>query len=359
MDSATVADNEQPEGTFSVGMEAELRFMRKFSVKSKAGLSTEKCLAALAGETKNRRLRAACKAMQAHVAQGSSLAQAMAGERAFDASVVRLVAFGEQSGNLKGALANAVDYLERVGHLRRAMHNAVARPLNVLSLVLLAVFIAAVALSFLVKDVVPDVGSSHHGMLSSTDRLAVKIAEVVRVGWPYVGVLGFLNFLALHLVPHHPRARLVLDQVALKMPLVAAATRATAQACLVRTVGILMRTGALLGEAMGVAAQTAPYPFMRNALARTVRTIEAGKPYLEAMVENGFLRRRDMQAVQSAERRGELGTFMLTFADDCEQEAHDKVGTLTTIAHTVVVALLGLVIAAVVLSLYVPVFVSR
>lgn len=357
----TGADNERtwPKGTFSVGMEAELRFMRRFSVKVKAGLPVDKCLAALAGETKHGRLRTACKAMHAQVVQGSSLSRALASQSVFDASVVRLVELGEQSGNLKGALANGVDYLERVGHLRRAMHNAVARPLNVLTLVLLAVFIAAVALSFLVKEALPEVSTSHHAILSFTDRMALKVAKAVRVGWPYVGVLGFLNFLALHLLPRQAKARLILDKVALKMPLVAAATRATAQACFVRTVAIQMRTGALLGEAMVIAAQTAIRPFMRAAVVRTVRKIEAGKPYVEAMVEAGFLRRRDINAVQSAERRGELGAFMLTFADDCEREAHDRVGTLTTVAHTTVVVVLGVIIAAVVLSLYVPVFVSR
>jgi type II secretory pathway component PulF len=50
---------------------------------------------------------------------------------------------------------------------------------------------------------------------------------------------------------------------------------------------------------------------------------------------------------------------MLSLADDCEREATDKVGTLTTVAHTAVVAVIGLAIAAVVLSLYVPVFVSH
>jgi type II secretory pathway component PulF len=361
VDTVAGAENErtQPEGTFSLGMEVELRFIGRFSVKSNAGLSTEKCLAALAGETRNRRLRIACKAMRAQVAQGSSLSQALASQPAFDASVVRLVEFGEQSGNLKGALANVADYLERVGRPRRAMHNAVARPLNVFSLVLLAVFIAAVTLSFLVKEVLPEASVSHHAMLSFADRLAIKVAEIVRVDWPYVGVLGFLNFLALHLLPRQPRVRVFLDQVALKVPLVAAATRATAQACFVRTVAILMRTGALLGEAMGIAAQTATHPFMRAALARTVQKIEAGKPYLEAMVEDGFLRRRDINAVQTSERRGELGTFMLTFAADCERDASEKVRTLTTIAHTAVVVVLGLAIAAVMLSLYVPVFVSR
>lgn len=361
MDTVAATANKpiQPEGSFSVGMEAELRFVRQFSVKAKAGLSAEKCLVALAGETKDRRMRAACKAMQAQVAQGRSLSRALATQPAFDAIVVRLVEFGEQAGNLRGALANAVDYLERVGRLRRAMHNAVARPLNVLSLVLLAIFIAAVVLSFLAKEVLPEASASQHVALTFADQVAIKVAGVFRAVWPYLGVLGFFNFLALKLLPRHARTRASLDQVVLRLPLVAAATRATAQACFIRTVGILMRAGALLGESMAIAAKAASHPFMRNAVALTVQKIEAGKPYIDAMVEDGLLRRRDINAVQGAERRGELGTFMLALADDCEHEASEKVGTLTTVAHTAVVVVLGLAIAAVVLSLYVPVFVSH
>ena len=353
----------QSEGTFSEGMEAKLRLLRQFGVKLKAGLSVEKCLAALVDETKNRRLRAACKAMRAQVARGAALSQAMRDQSVFDAvfdaAVVRIVELGEQAGNLKAALASASDYLERAGHLRRAMHRAVAKPLNVLTLVLLAIFIAAVSLSFLVKEVLPEPSTLHGATFGLADRIAIQVAHVVRKVWPYVGVLGLLNFLALQLLPRRRETRVAVDQVALKLPLVAAATRATAQACFVRTVGILMRAGALLGEAMTIAAETATHPFMCDALALTVHRIEAGTPYIEAMVEGGFLRRRDINAVQAAERRGELGTFMLTFADECEREASERVGVLKTVAHTAVVVLLGLAIAAVVLSLYVPVFVSR
>jgi type II secretory pathway component PulF len=349
----------QSAGTSSVGMEAELGFVRRFSVKAKAGLPAEKCLAALAGETKNRRLHTACKAVQAQVAQGTSLARALAGQPVFDAAVVCLVETGEQAGNLQGALASAADYLERVGRLRRAMHNAVAKPLNVLSLVLLAIFIAVVVLSFLVKETLPEVGAAHFVALTLADRIAIQVAGIVRVAWPYVGVLGLVNFLALHLVPRQARARASLDKVALKLPLVAAAMRATAKACFMRTVGILMRSGVLLGDAMASAAQTASYTFMREVALLTIRKIEAGTPYIEAMIEAGLLRRRDINAVQAAERRGELGPFMLTLADDCDREAAEKVGALTTVAHTSVVVLLGLAIAVVVLSLYVPVFVSH
>lgn len=344
-------------GTRRAGMEEELRFVRQLLVKLRAGLSPEKCLAALAGETKNGRLRAECKEMHAHVAKGASLSLALRRQSIFDAVVVRLVELGEETGQLKSALTNVVDYLERIGRLRRAMRGAVAKPLNVLSLVLLAIFIATVALSFLVKEVLPEANAVHRATLSVADLVALKVSEVVRVGWPYVGVFGALCFSAIYLLPRF--ARTGLEVVALKLPLLAATTRATALACFTRTVAILMRSGAILGEAMGLAALTADRQFMRDAIVRTVGKIEKGKPYIEAMAEDGLLRRRDSSAIQAAERRGDLAAFMLTLADDREREAVDKLGTLRSVVHTTVAVLLGLALLAVLLGLYVPVFVSR
>ena len=49
----------------------------------------------------------------------------------------------------------------------------------------------------------------------------------------------------------------------------------------------------------------------------------------------------------------------MTLAGDREREASDRVSALTTIAHTAVVVLLGFAFTVVVLSLYVPFFVSR
>jgi type IV pilus assembly protein PilC len=151
----------------------------------------------------------------------------------------------------------------------------------------------------------------------------------------------------------------VLDAVALKLPLLGAAYRQTSLACFVWTIGILMRAGVRLDEAMQLGAVTASHEAMRAAATSTMQAIEAGQPYLDAMAEAGFLRRRDVSAVSAAERRGELAAAVLTLAAEHQREAKERVSRLRAVAHTSVVLVLGLVIASVVLTLYVPVFVLR
>jgi len=344
---------------FRVAMEAQARLLRQFAVKSRARLSTEKCLAALASDSKDRSLRELCRVMHAEVVRGAPLSVVMREHAVFDTAVLALVEAAERSGSLTDALTRAADYLDRVGRLRRDMHDAIVKPLNVLFLVLLAIFVAAVALAFLVKEVVPEIPLSHAGGSSTLDRVAVEVAGLVRTAWPFVGVAGALGFLALQLAPRWPRHQLLLEQLALKVPLISAALLTTAQALLCRTTAIVMQAGVLLGDAVTTATSMSPYGFMRSRMTETIAAIEGGQPYIEAFVAVGFFRRAEINILQAAQRRDDLATTIVGLAAEREREAHATVGILKAVAHTLVIVLLAIAAAAVVVALYVPVFVSR
>ena len=347
-------------GRASVAPDDLLRFLRQLQVKLKAGPSVDKALAALATETKNKRLRVACKGMQAQLVAKRSLANAMAAQLGmFDACVLRLIDEGEQTGNLRSALAAATDHVQRAGELRERLRSAMAKPLDALLLILLAVFVAAVALSFLAKEFLPAAAGVRSGTLSAADVVAIRAAGLLRAFWPAVGVAGALNFAAVHLLPRIPRTRALLDSLALRLPLLRGAYRQTRLACFAWTIGILLRAGVRLDEAMQVAAVNASDKVMRDTITGTTRAIEAGKPYIDAMADAGLLRRRDMSAISAAERRGELANAILSAAENYQREAKDKVARLRVVSQTAVVLVLGLAIVSVVLTLYVPVFVLR
>jgi type IV pilus assembly protein PilC len=353
-------NQEQPSVSSRVRAEDVLRFVRALSVKLKAGLSIEKCLAALANETKNGQLRVVCTELHKEVTGGCPLSLTMREySGVFDDATVRMVENGEQTGNLRGALANVADYLEHNSGMYRAVRVAVLRPLEVLSLILLVIFIATVALSFLVKEFLPAASEGHHATVSATDQIALLVSENVRNFWPLVGAFGAIIFLILNLLPRFRMTRVALDALAMKVPLVKNAIHTTELACYVRTVGILMRAGAMLSDAMQIAARSIRNQSMRAAVGRTLEKIEKGKPYIEALVDDGLMRRRDVIAVQTAERRGELPAFVMTQAEEREREAIDRVMRLKTLTHTLVMMVLGLCIVAVVVTLYVPVFVLR
>jgi type IV pilus assembly protein PilC len=357
----TVQDQRQTgRDTTPVEPEALLRFVRQFSVKLKAGLSVEKSLAALGSETRHRRLRQVCSTMHVSVAAGGSLALAMrARGSTFDPFVIGLVDWGEKARKLRPALASIADYLEHRGSLERGLRGAVAQPLDALLFLLLATFVATVALAFQVRDVLPAADAALPATMSVMDRVASRVAEVVRAAWPWVGVLGFVAFVTVRVVPGHPAARAWLDGVALKLPLVGGAVRTSGIASFLRAVGIWMQAGGTMAQAMTGAAVTATNVSMRNLILATRERIEKGKPYIDALVEQGFLRLGDVTTVQAADRRGQIGAVMLTLAGDREQEAMGDIKRLRAVTHTLVVSILGIAIVGVMLTLYVPVFFSH
>jgi len=121
----------------------------------------------------------------------------------------------------------------------------------------------------------------------------------------------------------------------------------------------LMSSGAALWEAMQLGAGAVTNLSMRETIACTIDKIEKGRPYLEALVDAGFLRRRDVNIVQVAERRGTLADAMLTIADGYEREAVDHVRRLATLVQSGSVLVAGGAIVIAVLTLYVPVFILR
>lgn len=365
MDNATSAAVEERGGmrkSHAAGADAAalLRFLRQFSVKLKAGLSADKCLAALSGETRNRRVQRAVLDMHKAVVQGHPFSRAMRQQAGlFDECMVGLVEHGEQARKLRPALASVIDYLEHRVRLEGALRRAVARPLNALALVLLATFAATVVLAFLVKETVAAPTFGPRAAVTTLDFVAVKVADAVHVAWPFAGALGLLCFVLLKLVPRLAATRVWLDGVALRLPLVGPAVHTAGLAIFFRTIGLRMQAGTPMPVAMQVAATTAPNRTLGERIAATIQRIENNRPYIDTLVADGFLHLGDVTAVQAAERRGDLGAIMLTLAGDRDREAAIDVKKLTAIVDTIVVGVLALVILAVMFTLYVPVFIAH
>jgi type IV pilus assembly protein PilC len=166
-------------------------------------------------------------------------------------------------------------------------------------------------------------------------------------------------YLALKLVPRISATRKWMDRLALRLPLIGSVVHSAGLAQFYRTMGVAMQSGANMAIAMQFTAMTASNEGMRRRIVATYAKIQKSSPYIDALVQDGLLRLGDVKAVQAGERRGDIGSVMLTLATDREREALAEAKSLKALSHTLVVILLGLTILGVVFTLYVPVFVTR
>lgn len=119
-----------------------------------AGLPLERSLSALADEAEDPRQRELMSQLKSEVNAGSSFARALAiAPREFDDVYRAVVAAGEQSGALGPVLESLADDLEEQQRLRSELFGALAYPVIVC-------IIAVLAVSFLLTYVVPQVAAS-------------------------------------------------------------------------------------------------------------------------------------------------------------------------------------------------------
>ena len=118
-----------------------------------AGLPLERSMAALADEAEDPRQRELMSQLKAEVNAGSSFARALGtAPREFDDVYRAVVAAGEQSGALGPVLESLADDLEEQQRLRSELFGALAYPVIVC-------IIAVLAVSFLLTYVVPQVAA--------------------------------------------------------------------------------------------------------------------------------------------------------------------------------------------------------
>ena len=87
--------------------------------------------------------------------------------------------------------------------------------------------------------------------------------------------------------------------------------------------------------------------------------MRSGKPWDEVLVEDGFLRKRDAMDALAAQKRSDPGKFWMDQSAAYESGAIRGFHTWRVVADMVSVLLISLLVGAVALTLYVPLFVLR
>ena len=334
------------------------RFLHSFLVKIRARLSPRKALSALSSEVRLRWSRALCSDLESQVAQGCPLSLAMRGEGdLFPAGVIFFVEQGERRGDLVVGLEEAIQFLEGNINAEVVFHRAVVRPIHVLSYFFVALYVSVVAMAFLAESFLTKGHSTD--ARSSIELLTLSVSGMFRRFFPFVGGFGVIVFAALHLAPRHHGVRARMERFALRLPFLSGLLRSQARARFAHTTALCQGKSVSWSEIMEIAASSVPFSLIGRSFARTAEKLRSGKPWDEVLVEDGFLRKRDAMDALAAQKRSDPGKFWMDQSAAYESGAIRGFHTWRVVADMVSVLLISLLVGAVALTLYVPLFVLR
>jgi len=321
----------------------------------RAGLPLLKCIDILRGRRAGTPTGDVLDRVRDLVAGGLSLSGAFAAEPP-SSRIPRLfvtsLRIGEGSGDLEGALRRYAQHLERAQTLHSRVRGALLYPaaLFCVSLGVIGVLIGFVLPRF------ADFYASYEAQLPLPTRVLMGIAGFAQDHGRLALTILVAGGLVLLLASRSASGRVTRERIGLRLPLVGPLRRLYLDVESSRTMATLLRGGAPLTEAIAVAADGTDNSIYRGRLRQVGELVSQGNSLHASLEVTGLMDSMGLEMVEVGESTGTLEEMLGHVAASYDEILERRLNTAVGLLEPAVLVTMGLFLAAVLLSLYLPLF---
>ena len=335
-----------------VGLKDLSVFSRQFATMISSGLSLIRALNILAAQTANKELARIIGEIRNDVEQGRSLSASLAEHDAFPKLYVAMVRAGETAGMLDHVLLRIAETLESDLELRRRIKSAMTYPVVVL---ILAVILTTVMLIFIVPTFT-GMFEQLGGELPGPTKLLVAISAILRKTWWLLLPMPFVGWKAFVQARKNPNIRFQLDRIKLKVPVFGNLFHQIALARFTRNFGILLKAGVPILTALEITADTVNNGVIGKAIGAVQTSVKEGESVAGPLATHTVFPPMVVQMIAVGEETGAMDTMLGKIADFYDSEVTATTESLTAMLEPLMIAVLGGIVGAMVIALYMPMF---
>jgi type IV pilus assembly protein PilC len=236
--------------------------------------------------------------------------------------------------------------------LRAAVKSALIYPVAVVS-------IAVIIVGALLKWVVPIFANLFAGLgvaLPLPTRIVMGMSAFVQGFWWIFGVGAIGLYFGVKQMRKHPRGRYYFDKGLLYLPVLGALLRKIAVGRFTRTLGTLITSGVPILEGLTITAKTSGNAVLEEALMKVRKAIEEGRTIVDPLRECGVFPNMVTQMIGVGEATGAMDSMLQKIADFYEEEVDAATKDMLAMLEPMIIALLGVSVGGIVISLYMPLF---
>jgi general secretion pathway protein F len=269
--------------------------------------------------------------------------------RAFSALYVATVRAAERTSDLAPALARYVAYANQLEAIRKRVVNASIYPLLLLA-------VGGVVAMFLLFYVVP-----RFGRIYEERGADLPLFSRLLLGWGQAVdahgliVLAVLACLVVSGVYFFRTAKGRIADALWRIPALGERLKVYQLARFYRTIGMLLRGGMPLVAALEMGAELL-HPVLRSRLASASQAISEGRGVSQSLEASGLTTPVALRMLGVGEKGGNMGEMMEQVAVFHDEELARWVDWFTRLFEPILMALIGLVIGAIVILMYMPIF---
>jgi len=328
-------------------------FSRQLSTLIGAGVPIVQGLTILLDQIDNPAFKKVITSVREDIESGTSITEALGRHpTVFGELYVNMVRAGELGGILDAILERLSGYLEAAARLRGKIKSAMVYP-AVISLVACAVT------SFLIIVVVPafvKIFQQAGAELPLPTRMLLMFSDFLKryIIFLIIGLIVFIVGLRQYYKTEAGSMRI--DTMLLRVPIFGILLRKIAVAKFTRTFGTLVKSGVPILQALETVAKTSGNRVVEKAVLQAKEAIREGERISEPLRTSGVFPPMVTQMISVGEETGNLDAMLAKIAEFYEQEVDAAVSALTSMIEPVVVVFMGVIIGAIAISMYMPMF---
>ena len=336
-----------------VGLTPKALFAKHLAVMLKSGLTISEALSISHDSAQGKLKKILAKVLKS-VQSGQSLFSSFNRHpKIFSGLFISAIKTGESSGTLEENLENVAVQMEKDKELIGKIKGAMFYPM----VILVASFILGLGMAFLILPKITPLFEGLGMELPITTRAIIWFSHFVQDYGLYLflGLVVFTIFF-IWLVRQkfvHP----VTHWLFLKIPIINNISKYTNLARFCRTLGMLLKSGLNIDEALEITKNTLGNHYYQKALEGVSKRIEKGtklskdleqyKPLFPIMVT---------RMIRVGEESGKLEETLLYLANFYEVEVNTSTKTLSTIIEPILLVIIGLVVGFLALSIITPIY---
>lgn len=344
-------------GVFERGISASdiVVFTRQLATMIEAGIPLVRSLDVLGRQSESEKFGALIGAVRRDIEGGSSFSEALRRREAiFGRLYVEMVRAGEYGGALDTVLLRIATQLEKEQALRRQVRSALTYPVFVLAAALLASVFMLVFVVPVFVGMYDDLG----GELPLPTRIAVFLSDAAT---GIFGVFALCGLLVGGMVFRRwcvsEAGRRWVGSHILKLPFgFGKLAKKISLARSTRTFGSLVSTGVPVLQAMEITAFVAGNSTIEAAFSRSRTAVERGERINAALASEPIFPHLLVRMVAVGEESGNLDGMLAKVADFYEAEVDAAVDSLTTMLEPVLILVVGGIVGATIVAMYLPMF---
>lgn len=333
----------------------KLFFTRHLAVMLKSGISLGEAVSLLSEQTTHAQFKKIITDVQKAIDNGKTLHEALSVHpEAFDPLYIRLIAVGEDSGNLQRNLEYLSVQLRKQYDFEKKVRGALLYP----AVIVIAAILAGAGISLFVLPKLIDLFGSLDIVLPWSTRVLLFMAKVMEK-WGVFLIAGFfgLLFLAQRLT-QTKKIKPYWHYILLRTPVLGSFFRNVELSLMCRNIGIMLRSGLPLVSAFESQMQSSSNVIFQRYVENLYHNSQKGKS-LESILRSNefpFIPSIAEKMIGVGEKTGKLDESLLYLSDFFEEEVDDATRNFSTILEPIVLLGVGVAVAFLAYAIISPIY---